>query len=475
MSTTEVEYRPIPYRPRGAAAQLFRCYDPEVLLDGPARTGKSRAVGERLLYLATNHPQARIAVIRKTRASLSESFLQMWEERVLGDGLDETYLVDPLAGSARRANRHDGYLFKNGSLVWPGGMDNPTRLYSSEWDAIYVQEAVELTEDEWERLTRGLTNKKIPHPRPTPDRPYLAQLIGDTNPDAPNHWLNQRCLKGKTTRLQARHEDNPTLTPQDLARLRAMTGVRRARLYEGRWVAAEGAIWSNWDAGIHVLARMPKVKIVRHIAAVDWGFTGAGVMMVGAIDEAGRLYVVRQVYQTGRELDWWVTKGMHLKTEFRFEVVACDPSEPANIKTFRRYGLPAKDADNEIMAGLDAVRDRLNPADDGAPRLFVLADSLDEADPSLREVSKPTRVEEEIPGYVYDKTPDGQYVKEKPAPRQDDHGSDCLRYITRLADRLTRIEREPPPKYATGTIGSVMGWNDRDMWDEPADPDDDRE
>jgi phage terminase large subunit len=31
-----------PYRPLGAALQLLRCRDPEVLISGPANTGKSR-------------------------------------------------------------------------------------------------------------------------------------------------------------------------------------------------------------------------------------------------------------------------------------------------------------------------------------------------------------------------------------------------------------------------------------------------
>ena len=35
-----------PYGPRGAAAELFGCRDPEVLIEGPAGTGKTRAVLE---------------------------------------------------------------------------------------------------------------------------------------------------------------------------------------------------------------------------------------------------------------------------------------------------------------------------------------------------------------------------------------------------------------------------------------------
>lgn len=453
----------LPYRPRGASARIFRCYDPEVLLDGPARTGKSRGVGERILDLATNFPGARIAVIRKTRASLSESFLQMWEDRVLGDGLDRTYLVDPLDDSARRANRHDGYEFQNGSLVWPGGLDSPTRLFSSEWDWIYVQEAIELELNEWELLTRGLTNKKIPHPLgPNPETGearYLAQLVGDTNPDAPEHWLNQRCLRGQTTRLQARHTDNPTLTTQDLQRLQNLTGVRRARLYEGKWVAAEGAIWENWDAAVHVVprARFDPRWIKYHVVGVDWGFTSAGCFLVAGVDGDGRIWVVRQVYQTQQGEDWWVSVAKRIQERYKPARWACDPSQPGKIEAMRRAGIPASEADNEIRVGLDGVRDRLQKRPDGTRGIYVLDDSLAQADVSLREASRPTCVQEEIPSYVYAKSPDGRWIKEEPAPKQDDHGCDGLRYLTRLVDRHDFTPREAKHAYPAGTIGQMLG------------------
>ena len=56
------------YGPRGGAKALFYCKDSEVLLAGPAGTGKSRAALEKLHLLALKYPGLRGLMVRKTRA-----------------------------------------------------------------------------------------------------------------------------------------------------------------------------------------------------------------------------------------------------------------------------------------------------------------------------------------------------------------------------------------------------------------------
>lgn len=448
------------YRPRGAALELLDSTEPEVLLCGPANTGKSRGVGECLFRDLASNPNCRIAAVRKTRASLTESFLVTWEDEVLGDGVDRAYLApgSQLHNGAGRAHR-SSYEFKNGSVLVPCGLDRPSRLFSTQWDKIYVQEAIELTLNEWESLNRGLRNKRIPHPKGGIDKltrkpRNLNQLIADTNPDAPRHWLKLRCDAGITRMIHCRHTDNPTFSASDQAALDRLSGVRRLRLRDGVWAAAEGMIWENWDPAVHVVAKAPKCKL--YFAGVDWGFTHAGCIVVVGIDDEGRAWVVRQVYQTSRLIDWWTTKALHLQAEFRIRRFVCDPAQPGNIEKFRQAGVPAVPADNEVMAGLDSVRDRLAKAEDGKPRLFVLDHSLDSPDSLLAEAREPVCLQDEIPGYVYATSPDGEYTKEEPAPRQADHACDTLRYVVRHLDRAVRPERKEEKVFKPGSYGEVM-------------------
>ena len=62
---------------------------------------------------------------------------------------------------------------------------------------------------------------------------------------------------------------------------------------------------------------------------------------------------------------------------------------------------------------------------DDKPRLFLLKGALVERDGSLTEAHKPTCTEQEIPGYVWQTTPEGRPDKEEPL-KLNDHGADCF-------------------------------------------------
>lgn len=231
------------YRARGAAADLFRCSDREILIEGPSGTGESRACLELAHYRAEQFPRSRILLLRKARARLAQSVLVTFEGHVLPEG-------HPVLTPVSRAHR-ESYRYPNGSEIVTGGMDDPTRIMSTDYDLVIGFEATELLIEDWERAMTRLRNNKIPHPEI--EGTYLNQIIADVNPASEYHWLNQRAGGGLMTRLLSRHEDNPTCTPEYLSTLRSLTGHRRSRLYEGLWTSAEGLIWPEFDPAIHIL------------------------------------------------------------------------------------------------------------------------------------------------------------------------------------------------------------------------------
>ena len=52
------------YRPRGSQAELWERTDKEILMSGPAGTGKSRACLEKLHFLALVYPNLRALLLR---------------------------------------------------------------------------------------------------------------------------------------------------------------------------------------------------------------------------------------------------------------------------------------------------------------------------------------------------------------------------------------------------------------------------
>lgn len=423
------------YGPWGSAQGLFECRDAEVLLSGPAGTGKSRACLEKLHMLALVNPGMRGLIVRKTLSSLGSTALVTWREQVAVEAIG-TGEVQWYGGSPQESAQ---YRYRNGSTIVVGGMDRATKIMSSEYDVIYVQEATELTVNDWEALTTRLRNWKI----------SFQQLMADCNPDAPTHWLKARCDAGGTVLLESRHEHNPTLFGPDgtvtvrgaayLAKLDALTGVRYLRLRKGVWAAAEGLIYDEYDPAVHLVDRFEIPDSWTRWWAVDFGFTNPFVCQWWAEDPDGRLFLYRELYQTRQTTDQHARTMLKAVTtrdgrwrEPRPRGIICDHDAEGRAVLERELGMGTSAATKTVTDGLQAVQQRLRPAGDGRPRLFLMRDSLLARDPELVETSKPTSSFEEIVGYIWADTP-GKPPKEEPR-KEDDHGMDAMRYIVAERD-----------------------------------------
>lgn len=418
------------YKPRGSARRLFECRDPEVLLSGAAGTGKSRGCLEKLHMMALMNPGMMGLITRKVRDTLSSTALETWRKFVIPEALTGK-VCRYYGGSAEQPPQ---YIYQNGSKILIGGMDKPSKIMSSEYDVIYIQEATELTETDWEALTTRLRNGVV----------SFQQIIADCNPDVPTHWLNVRCERGQTTMFFSRHEENPRLYKDDmtltvegkhyLAKLQALTGVRRQRYYEGKWVAAEGLVYDMFDPAVHLVDKFEIPATWARYWAIDFGFTNPFVCQWWAEDPDGRLYLYREIYRTKRTTDAHATDMLAQVTdksgnwtEPKPQKIICDHDAEARTVLQRELGLPTTPAHKTVGDGLDAVMKRLSPAGDGKPRLYLCRNAVVERDPELEDRRLPCSTAEEIVGYIWERGPDGKPVKENPM-KKDDHGMDAMRY-----------------------------------------------
>lgn len=217
---------------RGAAAEAQTISASEWIISGPAETGKTFASMYRLHYQLSQNANARATILRKVRASIPGTALETWKRVVqFGSMRPKPYGgVNPYL-----------YVYPNGSICWIGGMDNSDKILSAERDYIYVNQAEELTADDWEKLTTRTTGRGAVVKNP--------MLFGDCNPSDPDHWILHRAQSGDLILLRSRHQDNPTLhdgtdwTAQGqktIGKLQSLTGPRYSRLYLGEWVRDDG-------------------------------------------------------------------------------------------------------------------------------------------------------------------------------------------------------------------------------------------
>jgi phage terminase large subunit len=375
-------------------------------------------------------------LVRKTLASLGSTALVTWREHVVPEVLATGEVVF-YGGSAEHAAQ---YRYRNGSTIVVGGLDRSTRIMSSEYDVIYVQEAIELTEADWEALTTRLRNGRMPY----------QQLIADTNPDTPTHWLKARCDRGAAVMLDSRHEDNPLLFDDAgamtetgatyLARLDALTGPRHARLRRGLWTSAEGQIFEQWDPAVHLVDRRRIPAEWTRWWTVDFGYTNPFVLQRWAEDPDGRLWLYAERYLTrtlvedhARAILAEVAPAGEWR-EPRPRAVICDHDAEDRATLERHLGMSTVPAKKQVKPGIEAVMARLRPAGDGKARLYLVRDArTDPADPELVEAKKPTCTADEIPGYIWAPAADGRAAKEEPV-KVDDHGCDGMRYAVAQLD-----------------------------------------
>lgn len=428
------------YSPRGAVKELWKAKDFEVIVAGPAETGKTWGCCQKIDAMAWKYPGSQHVIARSTYTSLVPAALRTFQ-RILGPDSP----VRPYGGK-----KPEWFDYPNGSRVWIVGLDNAGKALSSERDTIYVNQAEEIDLNTWETLSTRCTGRGAVMP--------YTQLFGDCNPEGPNHWI----LKRPTLKLfHSKHKDNPTLyddkgqlTEQGVKTmtiLKNLSGVRKLRLYFGRWVQAEGVVFENWGPK-NVIKRMPRGwEKWRKIRSVDFGYTNPFVCQWWAIDPDGRMYLYREIYYsqrivedhvlgvrdpTGRVLQPGI---IDLSRGERIENTVADHDREGR-ETMHRHGVYTTPAYKDLETGIPAVEARLREAGDGLPRLFVLEGCTVEVDEKLMEKRKPTGTQQEPDGYVWQKGKDGKPVKEEPV-KENDHGMDATRYAVAYEDL------RPPPEY----------------------------
>jgi len=405
-----------PFQPYNRILQAWYCKDAELCVHAAAGTGKTRGILEKLNYCAMRWAGMRGLLCRKTRASLSGTTLEIFENEVLPAN-------SPIKSGANRYHRTH-YAYPNGSEIVLGGLDNPDRIMSGQFDLIVIDEATECDQEDWEKLMTRLRNGVMPY----------QQIIGMCNPNAPTHWLRRRMDAGETTEIQSLYDDNPrwwdhkrndwTDEGRDyIAKLDRLKGVRYEQLRLGLWVAAEGQIWPMFNASKHLITAELEItdtptkmvrallhvkgekhprEIKRFIAGVDWGFRDPFVMHCYAIDYDSRMYLVDEIYRTRTNVNDradWAAAWQH---KYGIDSFWCDSAEPDMIELFNRRmnrgeGDPiARGALKDFKATTDVVGQMF--ADDA---LFILRDCCKERDPELEGARKATCLMDEIPGFVY--------------------------------------------------------------------------
>ena len=242
------------------------------------------------------------------------------------------------------------------------------------------------------------------------------------NPESPKHWFYEEWVK-KPEKHNALHlhfelDDNPALTEEIKARYRSMySGVFYDRYILGKWVAADGIIYPQFDEAKHVVKSKPR-DYAKYYVSVDYGTHNPTSMGLWGLYNRKWYRVadsyfdsVKQMRQRTdeehyRELHNLITDNTGGKKPV---AVIVDPSAASLIECIKRHGeYRVRQADNDVLSGIANVSTELN-----AGRL-LFCDCCHE-------------IFDEFLSYIWDQKA-AERGEDKPV-KQYDHAMDDMRYF----------------------------------------------
>jgi hypothetical protein len=276
---------------RGANLDIQFYRGREWVLSGPRETGKTWAAVWLLDTLMRETPNAHGVLARKIQTTLWGTVIVTYKRiqelrRSLGNQPAEPY----------GGEKPEWYTYENDARLWVGGLDNPNKMLSGERDFIYINQAEELKVEDWETLISSCTGRGAVTKTP--------MVFGDCNPSSEDHWI----LKRPSLKLfHSRHVDNPSLyddagglTEQgerSITQLQTLTGVRRSRLYEGKWVGAEGQFFEEFDDDLHTREPFSVPADWPIWGAFDYGFAHPTAFGLFTQDNDGIIYLLGEHVQ----------------------------------------------------------------------------------------------------------------------------------------------------------------------------------
>lgn len=336
------------------------------MYSGAVSAGKSRGGCIKAFLLSVIYPGSRGLICRKEARALYGSTYQ-----TLRQVIPNEYIIDyrQMKGEiiVRSMDKNYPSTIVLSGLDKRAGESYPQKIGSTEYNWIFVDEGTELDEGDWNMLITRL-RYRMPHLSDESNRKIPRQMFTATNPDSPHHFLYKFFFEdmdnpNKETILTTPY-DNPTLTKAYIDNVeKSLSGIMKERLLLGKWVVAEGVIYSSFDPIVHVAkssessAFLPLKDYKDILVGADSNYPlpRAGILI--GIKGDGKIDVLDEFYKESshvEELAEWVAEYA-VKADRTIKVYH-DPSDPSAIdKLNMTAGVMCEKADNTVLGGISEV------------------------------------------------------------------------------------------------------------------------
>ena len=194
-----------------------------------------------------------------------------------------------------------------------------------------------------------------------------ARIYMDTNPENPTHTVKidyidksgQRLENGQLNikAFQFTLYDNVFLNKEYIQSIEASTpsGMFFDRDILGKWVAAEGVVYQDFNKDIHYIKDTKDIQFKKYIAGVDFGWEHFGSMLVVGVDIYNNYYVLKEYAYQHKDIDQWCAIAKEIKKDYGNINFYCDHARPDYINKLRVSGIKAIEAKKDVLEGISTV------------------------------------------------------------------------------------------------------------------------
>ena len=184
------------------------------------------------------------------------------------------------------------------------------------------------------------------------------------NPDHSQHFIKKDFIDNQEIDVKNWYFgfwDNPLMTQEFIDGLgMSVSGVFKERMFYGKWVAAEGAIFTGFSRDEFVVNEFPKGRIVEYCIGIDWGWEHPMAIVLMGITGDNQYYVIDEIHESHLLVDKALVSMIQDRWgAYNISQVFCDPSRPEYIYQLdNHFGhkLQIVGAANDVIEGIQELQ-----------------------------------------------------------------------------------------------------------------------
>lgn len=320
---------------------LNRQADNQIIINRGGRgSSKSFSIAQLLVEYFFTIPDIRIMILRKTQPSLRISVIPLINSIIDSYGM----------GNRVFEVKQDRNIFSPvNALIHFGGMDDPEKVKSSDWNIIFLEEATEFSYEDYIGCKMLLRSPICGNIR--------NKIFMSFNPVDEYHWIKEKVISNASEdycEIHSTYRHNPFLSDDYVNTIKALELQDRNfyRIFsQGEWGRLEHVIYSNWEK-VRLLPDGPHT-----FWGLDFGYNSPSAL-VKITMEAKNIGVEEKLYQTGLTNSALISKlNSIIPEEDRgSQIIVADCAEPDRIQEINESGFWCVPAIKDVSPGIDFLK-----------------------------------------------------------------------------------------------------------------------